>query len=176
MGFTYCVRVPDHRYRMTTESGLEASFSSPVPITFVPEKWATQLSITFPPFTAGSENGGLTAIMLSPDNVYVAAYVSFKPSTVPVHFPAPQDIVHLEITESDSIGVLVPFHAPPTSASVSTTTATGAGAIAAAVSAGGASVFAQATATAATEIEINTRRITFSRLAAEKGEVLASLR
>jgi hypothetical protein len=162
---------------MTTESGLEASFSSPVPITFVPEKWETQLSITFPPFTPGSENGGLTAIRLSPDNVYVAVYVSFMPSMVPVHFPAPQTIVHLEITESDPIGVFVPFQLPETSASVSATAAAGggAGAIAEAVSAGGVSVLAQATTAATVEIRINTRRITFPRLAAENGDVLASL-
>ncbi len=155
---------------MATESGLEASLSAPVPDTLAPEKWPTHISITFPPFTAGSEYGWLTPIMLSADIVYVAMYASLEPSMVPLHFPAPQTSVHLEVTESDSIGVDVPFHVPATSASVNATTAAGAGAgaITAAVSAGGLSVFAQATATAATEIKINTRRMTSSDLAAER--------
>jgi hypothetical protein len=39
--------------------------------------------------------------------------------------------------------------------------------------AGASSFLAQATATAATESKINVRRMTYSRLAAEKGEVIA---
>jgi|SRR6266550_6041825 len=81
------------------------------------------------------------------------------------------------MTESEFIGMDVPVHVPLTSASVTATGAggAGAGAIAAVVSAaaGASSFFAQAIATAATEIRINARRMTYSRLAAEKGEVIA---
>ena len=96
---------------------------------------------------------------------------------VPVHLPAPQTCVQCETTESEVIGEDVPFHVPATSASVTAAGAAGAaGATAAVVSAGGASsFFAQATATAATESKIKTRRMTFSRLAAEKGEVIAGV-
>lgn len=97
---------------------------------------------------------------------------------VPAHFPAPQTCVQCETTESDVAGEDVPFHVPATSASVTGAGAAGAGAGAAAAAvvsaaAGASSFFAHATATAAIDSKIKTRRMTFSRLAAEKGEVIA---
>jgi hypothetical protein len=103
--------------------------------------------------------------------------VTFGDSVLePVHFPAAHVCVQCEMTESEFIGEEVPVHVPDTSASVTATGAGGAaGAIAAAeVSAAGASsFFAHATATATSDSKINVRRMSFSRLAAEEGEVIA---
>jgi hypothetical protein len=123
--------------------------------------------------------GWLTPTALSPEIVYAAWIVTLLPSTVPLHDPAAQTCVHLATTESDPIGMDVPFHVPATSVSVivGAGAGAGAGAIAAlAVSAGGVSVFAQATTATTTESNIKTRRITSSRLAAEKGDGWVSLR
>jgi hypothetical protein len=154
---------------------------TPVPVTLSPVARATQVSITFAPLAAGFAYGWLTPTELSPAIVYAQWIVTLEPSEVPLHVPAPQTVVHFETTESDPIGVDVPFQVPAIWASVIAGAVAGAVAGAAtasllAESTRGVSVFAQAATATTTGINFNTRRIMFSRLAAEKGEVWASLR
>jgi hypothetical protein len=87
-----------------------------------------------------------------------------EPSVVPLHVPAPQTVVHFETTESDPIGMDVPFHVPAISASVIAGAAAGAAAGAMPVSTtatfAGVSDFEQAAATKTTGINFNTLRMT----------------
>jgi hypothetical protein len=150
---------------------------APVPVTLSPLTRATHLSITFAPLAVGVEYGSLTPTELSPAKVYAHVTLTGDPSLVPLQDPAAHTDVHLETTESDPIGLDVPFHVPAISASVIAGAIAGAIAVSlAATSAGGVSVFAQATTATTTGIQLNTRRIMSSRLTGGKGEVRVSLR